>query len=330
MSLGFGFGDIVAIGKLLTTTVRKCQAASKDFQELSHILQTVSLCVESARATLESIYNQLPAVHQTAVASAFTGLRNLSRELNSELDRYATITPGQFQLVKLQFALLSDPRSTESKLTLYLSMLNTSMAIIICDSMTRSNMQPYKITNLVGGGVNHQTTSQVKHSVAEQWIATASSGSMPGEPIPRPFAARGIFTYNTTVDPALGLPHTDRVDYKFHISSNHLYGTSKDSVGSATIDGQINLQRNTIRFVKQYLAPKEHIRWEYDGYFVSCGIVGEWHYPGDPPTKKHHRGRFAVWLRSDEAVQGGDLEEQLKLLESKGGVLTRSLTFRSS
>lgn len=179
MSFPFSFGDFIALGQLLTTTVRKCQAASKGFQELSRILPTIWLCVESARSTLEGTFNQLPAMHQNAVASALIGLRNLGRDLNSELDRYAAITPGEFQLVKLRFALLADPRSTESKLTLHLSMLNTCMAIIIwfveiwdrrvglviwlsiySDSMTRSNLQPYNITNLVGGS-NHQAAPQL-------------------------------------------------------------------------------------------------------------------------------------------------------------------------
>jgi hypothetical protein len=131
MSFGFSVGDFIAVGTLLATTVRKCQAASKEFQELSHILQTTSACAESARSTLESIFDQLPTIHQNAVACALIGLRNLIMDLNSELDRYAAVTPGEFQLIKLQFALLADSRATESKLTLYLTMLNTCMAMII-------------------------------------------------------------------------------------------------------------------------------------------------------------------------------------------------------
>jgi hypothetical protein len=93
------------------------------------------------------------------------------------------------------------------------------------------------------------------------------------------------------------------------------------------VEGQIDLRRDTVRFIKQYIVAEEC--WEYEGHFTSCGIVGEWHYPGDPPGVKHYRGRFAIWLQSDEAVQGGDLEKQMEMLENKGALLTRSLSFKS-
>lgn len=191
--------------------------------------------------------------------------------------------------------------------------------------MTRSNLQPYSITNLVGGS-NHQAAPQLtqngkskpKQSVAEQWIALAGSGSTSNKFVSRPFVARGVYTYDASTTPKPGFPRTDRVDFKLRVSGNRLHGTSKDSVGSATVDGQIDLQKDTIRFIKQYNAPNEKFRWEYEGHFTSCGIVGEWHYPGDPPTKKFQRGRFAIWLQSDEALKEAILRSNFYCWRTRG------------
>ena len=84
MSFGFSVGDFLAIGALLATTIRKCRSASSEFEELSQILQTISCCVESARNTLDGIYEGLPIVHQRSVASAMIGLKNLATSLDQE------------------------------------------------------------------------------------------------------------------------------------------------------------------------------------------------------------------------------------------------------
>jgi len=131
MSFGFSIGDFIAVGTLLTTTIQKCKSASSEFEELSQILQTTWYCIEGARRTLDDVYQSLPAIHQASVASAMTGLKNLVTNIELELDQYAELTPSGMQLVKIQFALLAEPRVAESKLTLHLSMLNVCLSIIM-------------------------------------------------------------------------------------------------------------------------------------------------------------------------------------------------------
>ena len=131
MSFGFSIGDLIAVGTLLTTTIQKCKTASSEFEELSQILQTTWHCIESARNTLDDVYQVLPAIHQASVVSAITGLKNVVTNIDLELDRYVGLTPTGMQLLKLQFALLTDPRVAESKIILHLSMLNTCISIIM-------------------------------------------------------------------------------------------------------------------------------------------------------------------------------------------------------
>lgn len=131
MSFGFSIGDFISVGTLLTTTIQKCKTASSEFEELSQILQTTWYCVDGARNTLDNVYQVLPAIHQASVASAMAGLKNVVTNIGLELDKYANLTPNGMQLVKLRFALLTDPRVAESKLTLHLSMLNMCISIIM-------------------------------------------------------------------------------------------------------------------------------------------------------------------------------------------------------
>jgi hypothetical protein len=106
--------------------------------------------------------------------------------------------------------------------------------------------------------------------------------------------------------------------------AGRIYGTAKDAVGESTIEGTIDIQRDTVRFVKHY--SKKNFSVSYVGSFIPGGIVGEWHYPDGPPKWRHYRGRFAIRLLSDEDAQGDQLQAQLRMLKNEGRTLTRSLT----
>ncbi|KAN0103248.1 hypothetical protein V8E51_011561 [Hyaloscypha variabilis] len=340
MSFGFSIGDFIAVGTLLATTIRKCKTASTEFEELSQILQTTWYCLEGARNTLDDVYEALPAIHRASLASAMTGLKNVVTNIDLELDRYADLAPNGMQLVKLRFALLADPRVAESKLTLHLSIFNMAISIIMCDSITKSTIHSYDTSSMVAAvqaqpisvsSPQQTTTSQqiAVSSFAQDWITAATASGTISQVLSRRFSARGFYDYAPTTSPAPNLPKRDTVEYRLCISGSRIYGTCKDSVGESTVEGSIDIQRDAVRFVKYYGGAKRHLRWEYVGCFMSCGIVGEWHYPDDPPDLRHHRGRFAIWLLSDEDAQGDQLETQLRMLKNEGRILTRSLSFNT-
>ena len=158
-----------------------------------------------------------------------------------------------------------------------------------------------------------------------RWLAAADkSGNI---------AARGYYDYAATCtmskDP-FSLP-VSLVECTLRIQGQKIYGTTQDTTGFATIDGTFDPQQNAIFLSKKYyeVAPNhgpELPKWHYRGSITPCGIVGEWHYPGDPLHKAHWRGSFGFWLRDDEYAKGDQLVSQMKLLREKGRVLTRSMT----
>lgn len=177
-----------------------------------------------------------------------------------------------------------------------------------------------------------QTTTSQQNAVssfAQDWITAATASGTTTQLLSRHFSARGFYDYAPTTNPRAGFPTLDTVEYKLRISGGRMYGACRDSVGDSAIEGSIDIQRDAVRFVKQYGVAQKHLRWEYTGSFMPCGIVGEWHYPDDPPKLRHHRGRFAIWLLSDEDAQGDQLQTQLRMLKDEGRILTRSLSFNT-
>lgn len=131
MALPFSIGDFLAVSSLIITTVEKCKSASKEFADLQAILHATYSAVESARYSVADVYDRLPTVHKWSIANAIGGIRDIVNDIAQELSHYSRLKPGRgLQLSKLQFALFSEPRTIESKLTMWLSALNTAMAAI--------------------------------------------------------------------------------------------------------------------------------------------------------------------------------------------------------
>ena len=147
--------------------------------------------------------------------------------------------------------------------------------------------------------------------------------------------ARGTYTYDSTCG-SLGSSsslQTTIVNYSISIRGSKIEGKAEDSVGTAEISGDIDRNRGTLRFFKTYVRVSKGKLlpvWEYVGCFTSCGIVGEWHSPGDPAKSAHWRGKFSIWLREDEHAAPEELEDRLRTLTSSGKILTRSMTGVSS
>ncbi|KAL8740347.1 MAG: hypothetical protein Q9190_006939 [Brigantiaea leucoxantha] len=153
----------------------------------------------------------------------------------------------------------------------------------------------------------------------DAWVsATDPSGNI---------LARGYYDYPATCRGWSGAKF-DLMELALRIQGVQIVGSSQDDVGHAHLQGSFNPIENFVSFIKQYHAPKEkaHLRWEYVGYITSCGIVGEWSFPGDPPEKAHLRGKFGIWLQRDEDAKGVETELQIRLLRDKGQILSRSMT----
>ena len=148
---------------------------------------------------------------------------------------------------------------------------------------------------------HQQTTASQQNAVssfARDWVDAATASGTITQLLFRRFSARGFYDYAPTANPGTGYPTLDTVEYRLRISGSRIYGTCKDSLGDSTVEGSIDTQRDAVRFVKHYGGALRYLRWEYVGSFMPCGIVGEWHYPDDPPKLRHQRGRFAIWLLS--------------------------------
>ncbi|KAL9610641.1 MAG: hypothetical protein Q9167_004683 [Letrouitia subvulpina] len=153
----------------------------------------------------------------------------------------------------------------------------------------------------------------------DAWVsATDSSGNI---------LARGYYDYAATCGQWSGA-RFDRMELALRVQGTQMIGSSQDNIGHARLQGSFNPIENSVSFIKQYYAPKKNadLQWEYVGYITSCGIVGEWRYPGDPPEKAHWRGKFGIWLQRDEDAKGVEFELQMRMLSDKGQILARSMT----
>lgn len=116
--LPVSFGDIVALGTLLFRTYNKCKKVSSEYQDLANIIESAQLCVESTRYSVENIYQSLPAIHKASLGKAVAGVRDVAVAISDDLNLYSAIRPGaKFQISKLKFAILQNPREAESRLT---------------------------------------------------------------------------------------------------------------------------------------------------------------------------------------------------------------------
>lgn len=139
-------------------------------------------------------------------------------------------------------------------------------------------------------------------------------------------SVRGRFDYAATAEPwSGGKRETHYVNHQLKITPTSLTGTFTDIAGTGTINGHIAEGGRTVSFIKAYRNPwyRSSPVWQYGGSFTTCGIEGEWHYPGDPPRDAFHRGKFALWLAEDESEQD---QAQLATDDKDGSILTKSTT----
>ena len=201
------------------------------------------------------------------------------------------------------------------------------------DSMTKAVMSTYEPSQMVSIMAEQKTLSKTSPHTSPPIDPDLSAMQGPlknwyayGEK--RSFPAQGIYTYDSTCGSLRSL-QTSIVNYSISIRGSKIEGITEDSLGAAEISGNIDPNRGTLRFLKTYVRTsqgKSPNVWEYVGCVTPCGIVGEWHYPGDPAEKAHWRGKFSIWLREDEDATSKELENRLHTLTSSGKILTRSMT----
>ena len=144
----------------------------------------------------------------------------------------------------------------------------------------------------------------------------------------RSILAQGIYTYDSTCKDNTSL-QTSIVNYSIDVHESRMEGSTGDPAGTAEIRGSIDRNRGTLRFLKSYVRRNKEESlpvWEYSGCFTPCGIVGEWHTPGDPTDRAHLRGKFSIWLREDGDASPEELEDRLRTLTLSGKILTTSMT----
>ncbi len=218
----------------------------------------------------------------------------------------------------------------------YLAMLWCVYALINVhhsDSMTKAVMPNYEPSKMVSAMAQQKKLPRTPPNISppidselpgmqdplKKWYAYGEKRSIP---------AQGTYTYDTTCGSLRSL-QTTIVSYSISIRGSKIKGNTEDSEGTAEISGSIDRNGGTLRFLKTYERTskgKPPNVWEYVGCFTPCGIVGEWHYPGDPAEKAHWRGKFSIWLREDGDAAPEELEDRLRTLISSGKLLTRSMT----
>ncbi|CAD6566090.1 MAG: hypothetical protein ASARMPREDX12_007541 [Alectoria sarmentosa] len=333
-SFGFSIGDFIGIGTLLYQTYAKCKSASGEFQSLAGELHTARLLVDSVRNAVEDVYSDLPHIHQMSLANVMAGLKATLLGLSRQLDRYPNLRPGQgLQMSKLKFSMFENAQETRSKLNLHISMLNVWLSTLICDSMTKALMPIYEPSQMVSVMAQQKTLSETSQYTSlpidpelfamqdpvKKWYSYGDKRSIP---------ALGTYTYGSTCE-GLGSLQTTVVNYSVSIRGSNIEGNSEDFAGTAQISGNIDRNRGTLRFLKTYVRVSKGKTlpvWEYVGCFTPCGIVGEWHSPGDPAKMAHWRGKFSIWLKEDGDAAPEELEDRLRTLISRGKVLTKSMT----
>lgn len=128
-------GDFIAISTLLKKLCTDCKAASDDFHDLSQFVESSRYAVDSARYSLENVFDDLPSVHKQSISSALWGLHGVARDLDAELAQYAIMGKPKAgvrgAMMTVKFVLLENPRDAEAKLSTRVSMLNTCISAII-------------------------------------------------------------------------------------------------------------------------------------------------------------------------------------------------------
>ena len=211
--------------------------------------------------------------------------------------------------------------------------IDALMNVHYSDSMTKAVMTNYEPSQMVSAMTQQRKLPRTSPDISppidldlsgmqgplKKWYAYGDKRSIP---------AQGTYTYDTTCG-SIGSLQTAVVSYSISICGSKIQGNTEDSVGTAEISGSIDRNGGTLRFLKTYVRMSNGKRpcvWEYVGCFTPCGIVGEWHYPGDPVERAHWRGKFSIWLREDGDAAPEELEDRLRALTSSGKILTRSMT----
>lgn len=142
--------------------------------------------------------------------------------------------------------------------------------------------------------------------------------------------ARGFYDYRPGCEIIEGTPRIDTVEYELRVSRRRIVGTCIDSLGTTSIKGFIDTSGLSVCFTKEYTSPSRMIgtKWEYSGACTDCGIVGEWHHPGDPPEPVYFRGRFGMWLKEDEESDDSEASSQIEALSREGRVSSRARIFK--
>lgn len=128
-------GDFIAISTLLKKLCTDCKNASDEFNDLSQFVESSRYAVDSARYSVENVFDDLPWVHKQSISSALWGLHGVARDLEAELAQYAVLGKSNIGVrgatMRIKFALLENPREAEAKLSTRISMLNTCISAVI-------------------------------------------------------------------------------------------------------------------------------------------------------------------------------------------------------
>ena len=130
MATPISVGDIIAISTLLFKTYNRCKDASRELRELSNLLNSAYLNLESVRHAVEPVFSSLPYTHQVNLANSLFGIRAIATDISNDLGMYDFYRGSGMSMTKLKFAILQNPRDAESRLTARLTSLNTCMSAI--------------------------------------------------------------------------------------------------------------------------------------------------------------------------------------------------------
>ena len=128
-----------------------------------------------------------------------------------------------------------------------------------------------------------------------------------------PVKARGVYRYGYRggEHPVL---RDDTTSYSLHLVYGKVWGTATDKPGGSTIEGEVDEEKGTVKFLKKYGARNLWAKWEYNGQFTPWGVTGIWHRPGNPASNLRGNGRFIMWLEEDEVLP--DITEMLSKVET--------------
>jgi len=139
MSFGFGVGNIIAVGKLTFDTYQKCSSASAEFQDLSQVAHSARLFLNSIRLSVEEHYDLLPQPHKDSLKSIILGLKRMMAQIFRELDRYQDLKNSKPSiLTRAKFGTFETSTAAMQKLSVWITMLDTWMQIVIRDTIKKS------------------------------------------------------------------------------------------------------------------------------------------------------------------------------------------------